>query len=130
MWKWSKETRCGFVIWHTSTEYILRKNYLQKIRRRENRLRNDGETSNDGDASTGRMWPAGRTLPGLDVRYTIRTFVTNILLARSQNLFNKILVTFWKTHLSPKKYVFSLRWPRQDWGFGGNGISSTDMTEQ
>jgi len=26
VWKWSKETRIGFVIWHTIIDYILRKN--------------------------------------------------------------------------------------------------------
>jgi len=53
------KNKLQFVIWHTKLleggqqlNYISRKNYLQKIKKRENRLRKDDETSKDGDAST------------------------------------------------------------------------------
>ncbi len=52
MWKWSNKTRCGFVIWHTSTDYIFEENYVQKIKKTRKQVKNDDETSNDGDAST------------------------------------------------------------------------------
>ncbi len=41
------------MIWHKITDYIFEENYVQKdLENKKNRLRNDGKTSNDGDAST------------------------------------------------------------------------------
>ncbi len=41
------------MIWHTITDYIFEENYVQKIKKTRKQVKkNDGETSNDWDAST------------------------------------------------------------------------------
>jgi hypothetical protein len=66
--------------------YISRKNYLQKIKKQENRLRKDDKTSKDGDAST-----VGLNRSGLSLAKEVYLIGAKLCRANGVRWLNKFL---------------------------------------